>query len=257
VASVSRKNISTGSRQSGALLGSMLLLVLLASGVLLFADYLLQPDKFPISRVSFVGDFRHIEKSELQAQVSPFIGKNFFAIDLQKLEKALRGVDWVSDVSISRRWPETLQVNVKEQRLIASWNDKAWVTSDLTVVEMPGLEMKGVPLWSAPDGTQTLVQLRYQQFSDLLNDIGLRIERLTYSQRGAWKLVSYSRERNEQLEIQLGRREMTERLYRFVNAYAGTLGKLPQRIVSIDLRYPNGFAVKWTKTEEGRPVTTG
>ena len=244
-------------QQKGSLLSSMLLLILFAGGILVFADYLLQPDRFPVSRISFIGEFRHVEKSALQKNVGPYIGNNFFAIDLQKLEAALRDIDWVSDVSVSRRWPDTLQVNVKEQRLIAAWNKAGWVTSDATIVELPGLKMPGLPRWSGPEGTQVLVQLRSQQFSSLLADVGMQLRQLSYSQRGAWQILASNYLRNEQIRIRLGRRDMQDRLYRFARAYGQTLGKLEQRLISVDLRYPNGFAVKWNSIEETTPVNAG
>ncbi len=244
-------------RQQGSLLSSMLLLILLAIGILIFADYLLQPDRFPVSRISFVGEFRHVEKSVLQEKVAPYIGTNFFALDLEKLESGLRDINWVSYVSVSRRWPDTLMVNVKEQRLVASWNDNAWVTSDAMIVELPELKMPGLPQWYGPEGTQILVQLRYQQFSSLLSDAGMQLRKLEYSQRGAWQISATNFLREERVNIRLGRRGMQGRLYRFTRAYAQTLNKLEQRLLSVDLRYPNGFAVKWNRTEKLKQVQTG
>lgn len=249
--------VASPRQQKGSLLSSMLLLILFAGGILLFADYLLQPDRFPVSRISFIGEFRHVEKSALQENVAPYIGKNFFAIDLQKLETALRDIDWVSDVAVSRRWPDSIQVNVKEQRLIAAWNNTGWVTSDATVVEIPGLKLPGLPRWSGPQGTQVLLQLRHQQFSSLLADVGMQLRQLSYSQRGAWQIVASNYLRNEQVNIRLGRRDMQDRLYRFARAYGHTLDKLEQRMVSVDLRYPNGFAVKWDSIDEGRSANAG
>ena len=249
--------VASPGQQKGSLLSSMLLLILFAGGILVFADYLLQPDRFPVSRISFIGEFRHVEKSALQENVGPYIGNNFFAIDLQKLEATLRDIDWVSDVSVSRRWPDTLQINVKEQRLIAAWNKTGWVTSDATVVELPGVEMPGLPRWSGPEGTQVLVQLRSQQFSSLLADVGMQLRQLSYSQRGAWQITASNFLRNEQVSIRLGRRDMQDRLYRFARAYGQTLGKLEKHLISVDLRYPNGFAVKWSSVEATDQVNAG
>jgi len=246
-----------GKKQSGSLLSSLSLLIVFAGIILLFADYVLQPDRFPVSRISFIGEFRHVEKSALQENVSPYIGNNFFAIDLRGLESSLRDIDWVSDVSISRRWPDTLQVSVKEERLIASWNKTSWVTSDAAIVEIPNLKMRELPRWFGPQGTQVLVQLRYHQFSNLLADVDMKLQQLTYSQRGAWQLIAVNDERKEQVNIRLGRRDMEDRLFRFARAYGQTLVKLEQRLVSVDLRYPNGFAVKWDSIEEGGPVSAG
>jgi cell division protein FtsQ len=248
---------SMSKRQSGSLLSSLSLLVAFAAVILLFADYVLQPDRFPVSRISFIGEFRHVEKPALQGSVAPYIGNNFFAIDLQGLEASLRDIPWVSGVSISRRWPDTLQVSVKEERLIASWNKALWVTSEAAIVDIPNLKVRDLPSWFGPEGTQALVQLRYHEFSNLLADVDMQLKQLTYSQRGAWQLLAVNGERKEQVKIRLGRREMKDRLFRFARAYGQTLGKLEQRLVSVDLRYPNGFAVKWDSVEAGEQVSTG
>jgi len=242
---------SMSKKQSGSLLSSLSLLIVFAVVILLSADYVLQPDRFPVSRISFIGEFRHVEKSALQENVLPYIGSNFFAIDLHGLESALREIPWVSDVSVSRRWPDKLQVSVKEEHLIASWNKESWVTSEAEIVSIPNLKMRNLPDWFGPDGTQILVQLRYHQFSNLLDDAGMKLKQLTYSQRGAWQLIAENDERREQVNIRLGRRDMKERLFRFTRAYGQTLGRLEQRLISVDLRYPNGFAVKWNRIKEG------
>ena len=44
--------------------------------------------------------------------------------------------------------------------------------------------------------------------------------------------------------LELGRERMAERLQRFVTAYDRTLAQLPARTYRVDLRYPNGFAVR-------------
>lgn len=244
-------------RQKGSLLSSMLLLIAFAGVILVIADYLLQPDRFPVSRISFVGEFRHVEKSALQENVAPFIGSNFFAIDLNKLETALREIDWVSDVAVSRIWPDTLQISVREQRLIAAWNSTGWVTSDATIVEISNLKLPGLPRWAGPEGTQVLVQLRFQQFSSLLAEVGMQLRKLSYTQRGAWQIVASNYLRKEQVNIRLGRRDMQDRLYRFTRAYGQTLAKLDQQLISVDLRYPNGFAVKWGSVEKTTRLNAG
>ena len=247
---MSDSEIHTANKQTGSLLSSLAVLFVFAVVIVLSADYVLQPDRFPVSRISFIGEFRHVEKSALQENVSPYIGANFFAIDLQGLEAAIRDIDWVSDVSVTRQWPDALKVSVKEERLIASWNKTSWVTSDAAIVDIPNIKMRGLPDWFGPDDTQVLVQLRSHQFSNLLADVGMTLQQLKYSQRGAWQLVALNEERQEQVSIRLGRRDMEDRLLRFARAYGQTLGKLEQRLLTVDLRYPNGFAVKWDSVAE-------
>jgi cell division septal protein FtsQ len=44
--------------------------------------------------------------------------------------------------------------------------------------------------------------------------------------------------------LALGREDVHERLQRYVAAYARTMARLPARAYRVDLRYPNGFAVR-------------
>ena len=84
------------------------------------------------------------------------------------------------------------------------------------------------------------VTRRYARFSTLLAALGSPLERIALSPRHAWKLRLASG-----LQLTLGRdADLAEqRLQRFVDAYAGTLDAARAPDV-VDLRYPNGFAVR-------------
>ena len=45
---------SMSKKQTGSLLSSLSMLIVFAVIILLFADYVLQPDRFPVSRISFI-----------------------------------------------------------------------------------------------------------------------------------------------------------------------------------------------------------
>jgi cell division septal protein FtsQ len=50
------------------------------------------------------------------------------------------------------------------------------------------------------------------------------------------------------IEINLGREDFTERLQRFVDIYPRILASQSDKIAVVDLRYTNGFAVRWTNS---------
>lgn len=243
--------------QHGSLLVSLLLVLLVAGLTLLFADYLLHPDRFPVKRISFVGEFRQVSKDALQGEAQRFVGQNFFVTDLDQLEAALNDIDWVASASVSRVWPDTLRVTVDEQRLVARWNDGAWVTNRSSIVSLPAQENDRLPRWEGPDGTQDLVRARYLQFTEQLAPAGMTASIVRYSERGAWEIVARNAQRDEQITIQLGRRDISDRLQRFVHAYQGSLARHPGRLQMVDLRYPNGFALKWQASTQRRPEVSG
>jgi cell division protein FtsQ len=243
--------------QHGALLVSLLLLLLLAGSILLLADYLLHPERFPVKRISFVGEFQQVSKAALQDEAQPFVGQNFFVTDLEQLEAALNGIDWVENASVSRVWPDTLRVTVQEQRLVARWNDDAWVTSSSTIVSLPVQSNDQLPRWEGPDGSQDLLRARHLQFVEQLAAAGMTPGTVRYSERGAWQIVARNAQRDELVTIHLGRRDISERLRRFVHAYRDNLSHQRARLQMVDLRYPNGFALKWQASTQRRPEVTG
>jgi len=85
------------------------------------------------------------------------------------------------------------------------------------------------------------VAQRYARFSSVLAPLGAELERVVLTPRYAWQLRLSSG-----LHIMLGRdADAAEaRLRKFVEIYAGTLGRGARKHEYVDLRYPNGFALR-------------
>jgi len=84
---------------------------------------------------------------------------------------------------------------------------------------------------------------RYAEFRRALEPLALEPREILLSSRYAWQLKLSSG-----LSVQLGRDAEREgigaRLGRLVSAYPQTLGKFTRKIDYVDLRYPNGFALR-------------
>lgn len=240
---------SQAQRGSG-LIFSLLFVVAFGGLMLYVADYLLQPDRLPVQRISFIGEFQNVSRDALQDVATPYVGKNFLALDLERLEEDLSAVPWVSHVSVGRRWPDTLQINFRETQLIARWNNERWVTDDARVIELTTSSYTSLPRWFGPDDSHEIVQARHRQFSSILARAGLRIDAVRYSARGAWQIEARPDQANDVMHIKLGRRDLQERLQRFMQAYSQSLVHMNEKLRVVDLRYPNGFALQWEKTQE-------
>jgi cell division protein FtsQ len=84
---------------------------------------------------------------------------------------------------------------------------------------------------------------RYGAFRQTLAPLGLEPRQVLLSPRYAWQLRL-----SNGLTLELGRDQLKEpvleRLSRFVAFYAQTLGSFERRLDYVDLRYPNGFALR-------------
>jgi len=246
--------------------------VLLASALIGIAtDQLLRPDAFQVENIRVSGEFVHVRPQAVEQRVLPYAQGNFFAVDIDRIERVAESIPWVHSATVRREWPGTIHVVVGEQRALARWGETAWVNSEGEVVELPierDLEVLPV-LHGPPDASRRVVE-RYRQWGALLAGSGVQIKSLTLSARRAWTMQirvsqavtvianepSDALGGTHSLTLVLGRHDVDARLTRFARVLSAVPGPHWTRAQRIDLRYPNGFAVKWNPGVEYAPSST-
>ncbi|MDA8389835.1 MAG: cell division protein FtsQ/DivIB [Gammaproteobacteria bacterium] len=225
------------SRRTGIMLA--IILPVMAGG--LAVHRLLAPGRFPVRMVRFVGHFPRVPRDRLVAAVSPFMHANFYALDLAAVAAAVRTVPWAAHVSVTRRFPRTLDIVLRDQKLVAQWAGGGFVNARGAQIHLDGVgKPAGLPIFYGPKGDESQMLSRYQQFSTILAPRSLTITRLWLSARQAWRARL-----GDGVTIVLGRRPHA-RLVRLVQVFPQLAAQIPH-MRSIDLRYTNGFAVRWRK----------
>jgi len=196
--------------------------------------WVLLPQHFPLTRVDLKGNFDKTSKQELEAAL-PRISGNFFAADLAEVRASVERLPWVRHVAVRRVWPGRLEISIEEHVALARWGDDALVNT--FGERFVGKTQEALPTFIGPAGTQAEVARRYARFSAIVAPLGTRIERVALSARHAWQLRLANG-----LHLALGRdADLAEnRLRRFVEVYPTVKNKNEY----VDLRYPNGFAVR-------------
>ena len=192
---------------------------------------------FPLRQVEVTGSVSHVTRDQVQAIVSGQMRGNFFTLDLEATRAAFQKLPWVRQANVRRQWPDRLDVDIEEHIALARWRDSALVKTSGEVFEAASNET--LPVFAAPDGTSVEVAQRYAAFRQLLAPLARRPLKVSLSERRAWELYL-----DDGYVLELGRERMEERLQRFVSAYDRSLARLPFRPYRVDLRYPNGFAVR-------------
>ena len=109
-----------------------------------------------------------------------------------------------------------------------------------------------VHIGALPAGSEGEVARRYLAFRELLAPLGLEPRQVLLSSRLAWQLRL-----SNGLTVQLGRDSdkdgVEERLARFVSVYPA-LARSRHRLDYVDLRYPNGFALRISETPRAEPL---
>ncbi|HJT61188.1 MAG TPA: cell division protein FtsQ/DivIB [Burkholderiales bacterium] len=200
--------------------------------------WLLLPQHFPLTRVDLKGTVLRTTTAELEAAL-PRASGNFFAADLGEIRARVERLPWVRHVAVRRVWPGRLEISIEEHVALARWGDEALVNTHGE--RFVGKTQDALPSFIGPAGTQAEVARRYARFSAIVAPLGTKVERVVLSARHAWQLRLANG-----LHLALGRDpEAAElRLKSFVAAYPATLSAGGRRYEYVDLRYPNGFAVR-------------
>jgi cell division protein FtsQ len=221
---------------AGILTGIALLIFMLAA-----AQLALRSTHFPLRHITVRGTLAHTAAAQIERATRGRIAGNFFSVDLAAVRAGLEQLPWVRRVNVRRVWPDGLEISIEERVALARWGDDALVDSQGE--RFVARTDAALPTFAGPAGTEAEVTHRYRRFAALLAPLGDPLERVTLTPRYAWQIKLRSG-----LSIVLGRDTselpVEARLARFVAVYPQTLGRIPQRHEYVDLRYPNGFALR-------------
>lgn len=239
-----RRRAAKRRRIRSATLGWTMAGLVLLAGAGLLADRLLDPTAFPIRELTIEGKFNHLQPEGLRAKVTESVDANYFAIDLDTVERAAESIDWVQQAHIRRVWPDGLHIKVDEHRLVARWGNNAWLNDRGEVVEISKADQAELLRLAGPDGSADQVLRRARAWARSLKDAGLELKALTLNERRAWYAVVARRQTGAIFSVALGRDGVPRRFDRFVEAYRALPGDKASLIDHVDARYPNGVALR-------------
>jgi cell division protein FtsQ len=217
-------------------LAAVALLALLYAGLQL----LLRSPLFPLREIVVAGALQHTTRAEVEAATRGRVAANFFAVELGEVRAALEALPWVRRVQVRRVWPDRLDVAIEEHVALAHWGEGALVNTHGE--RFAARSDAALPWFTGPAGTEAELARRFARFGQIVAPLGWEVERVVLTPRFAWQLGVRGGP-----QIVLGRdgAEPAEaRLARFVAVYPETLGRIAGRHAYVDLRYPNGFALR-------------
>ena len=201
-----------------------------------------------LAHITIDGDVSHQNVVTFRAHLASRLTGNFLTLNLAEVKRLFETVPWVRRVVVRRDFPNGLRVTVQEHEAQAWWGEAGsgkLVNRQGEVFEANPDEARaeGWPELAGPEGQSRQVQALYRELQGVFGHIDQGITRLELTGSGAWK----ARLDGGQL-VELGRGQPQELLTR-AQAFVGTVTQLTQRyggraLESVDLRYPNGYAVR-------------
>jgi cell division protein FtsQ len=206
---------------------------------------------FPVKEVRVLGALSQVTREQVESTVRQQLTGNFFTVDLVGARRGFERLPWVRRVEVRRVWPDRLHVVLEEHVALARWGDSGLVNTHGELFS--AASDARLPVLNGPPGSTAEVARQYVQFRSELERVQLAPAQVTLSARRAWDLRLSSG-----LLLKLGRERVDERLATFLSVYERTVAPVSGRLDYIDLRYPNGFAVKLAEARPAsRPGTRG
>jgi len=232
------------------LLGGVFALMVLALAV----AWLMRQPLFNLSAIRIQGDVTHNNAVTLRANVAPKLTGNFFTLNLGRARAAFEAAPWVRRAVVQREFPGRLKVVLQEHKPVARWGaegDARLVNSFGEVFEanQGEVEAENLPLLIGPPGQAPLVLRAYQLLTPVFAESDAVLEQLQLTGQGSWRARLDSG-----AVIELGHGspdELLVRTRRFVATLTQVAARYGRNMESADLRYGNGYAVRF------RGITTG
>ncbi|MEA3291654.1 MAG: FtsQ-type POTRA domain-containing protein [Pseudomonadota bacterium] len=275
---------ANGSRSRRYGLAVTLVSLLVVGALVLFAlDRLLSPAEFHIEKVRVSGAVEQVDATEVEKRIWQTLRGNYFALDLERLEAAVETLPWVYGAAVRRRWPGSLLVEVDEVQPVAKWGDGRWLNVTGDLVQLPdGTELEALPRLSGQTGEEAKLWSRFRAWQGLMVANGAVLRTLELDERGTWTLrfglsplaaslapaakdteslsskeaaegqaakaagaPAVQPDTKREVKIVARSEEVDRQLARFVKALKFTFLDQLEQIDYVDLRYPNGFAIRW------------
>ena len=220
-------------------------------GILLLATVtgLVLPELWrqPLESVRVTGPFVHVSEQALKGAIAPYVPHAFLMIDVSAIRRAARTLPWVADVSVRRVWPDRLDIEVRERVAVARWRDRMLLEQDGNPFVPENLgHFDSLPALAGPEGGHFRVLERYRELDRITRRyLRVRVASLELNGSGSWVAGLANG-----IVVQLGPDTFDEFLPRYARAFPSALGARLEEVGEIDLRYGNGFAVRWRKEVE-------
>ncbi|MDY6943057.1 MAG: cell division protein FtsQ/DivIB [Pseudomonadota bacterium] len=192
----------------------------------------------PIRRVEIEGPFVAVGLAEIEEVIRPYVSAGFFGTPLATIADAVESLPWVDQVNVRRRWPDVIRIEIWEHAPVARWGELALLNrrGERFAEAIDSIDL---PLLNGPEGSEKKVLMTYQDCRNLLAERQLQLVELAVDHRGSWRATLA-----QGVELRMGQGRPQATLSHFLKLGLPAVRDRLNQLAYIDLRYPNGFAVR-------------
>lgn len=207
---------------------------------------------FPLREVVVVGKIDNVTRNQVEQAARVALTGNFFTVDLDSVREAFERLPWVRQAAVRRHWPDTVELVLEEHVAVARWHrpdGESRLVNDYGEVFAAASDQR-LPVFIGPEGSAPQMLARYGEFGQALAKVERSPASVALSNRESWQV-----ELDDGVLLKLGRDEaqhpLSERMARFITYYRPALEQTRLgRAGVVDMRYPNGFALRPSSSEQ-------
>jgi cell division protein FtsQ len=196
-----------------------------------------------IRQVRLQGDLRYLDAESLTRDLRIRFNGNYLDTTLDQVISEVESHPWIAAAAARRVWPDTLLIELTEQRPVAIYNDTQYLGLSGDLFESPKPVNDPLPrLYGALSETMQ-VYSHYGVFSDRLSDFS-KVISVSRGHDMGWQITL-----ENGINVQLGRDDILGRLSRARDVLNRLDGEKLAKLQEIDARYDNGVALAWRAAE--------
>jgi len=217
---------------------TILFMAALMSGVI-------KSSHWEIENINIRAEFKRVNSEQIRIVVASQTERSFFKVNPDEIRDELSNIPWVQKVSVNKKWPNSLIVTLIEHKAVATWNGNKLLNEYGEIFEVDRFDdLSAIPKIHGNDNDSQQIWDKYVRFNEIVKKTGLDITSSSISNRGGWQL-----ELSNGIDINLGSQQMDAKLVRLTDTWTKLLNLKEQQPIYIDLRYTNGYVVKWPQIE--------
>jgi len=197
---------------------------------------------------------QHVKPKELKKLVIMELNGTALTTDLGPIYKSVLSHPWIKEATVRRIWPNKILVNLVEHNIIGVWSDGRFVTQAGKLLQFDKLQSESINKekncfllkLDGPNETVTAVLDRARMISKKAIKVGLQTTGVQLTNQYDWR-VFFSNGMKMELGGENLETPLEKRLDNFFNSIEWVRKKIKKDLISVDLRYAQGFAFEESK----------
>ncbi|MBK2126130.1 cell division protein FtsQ/DivIB [Fangia hongkongensis] len=192
------------------------------------------------------GQLQYITQKDIIELVKPYRKDSWFDIDVTAIQDAIKTYPGVSSVDVSKKWPDSLFIDIHEAKPLAYWQNKnTLLLNDQKIIHPKVIILsKRLPMFYGTLSEAKEINNTYIKLNSIAKSHQLEVLEVDY-EGNIWKVLL-----SNGVKVVLGSDDIYKKLTELLNNFAKI--KLPKgknkqttQIDEIDMRYRSGFAVSF------------